>query len=64
MLWVYIIAAVGLVGIMVETWLSYRKEAAQMQAKPSMYAPGSDSTRRRPPALRTSDTPATSTLLN
>ena len=31
MLWVYIIAAVGLVGIMVETWLSYRKDAAQMQ---------------------------------
>jgi len=33
MLWVYIIAAVGLVGIMVETWLSYRKEAAQMQSE-------------------------------
>lgn len=63
MLWVYIIAAVGLVGIMVETWLSYRKEAAQMQSE-TMYAPGSDRTRRRPPALRTSDTPATSTLLN
>ena len=31
MLWVYIIAAVGLVGIMVETWLSYRKEAAHQK---------------------------------
>jgi uncharacterized BrkB/YihY/UPF0761 family membrane protein len=31
MLWVYIIAAVGLVGIMVETWLSCRKEAAHQK---------------------------------
>ena len=31
MLWVFLIAAVGLAGIIAETWLSYRKDASQMQ---------------------------------
>lgn len=64
MLWVYIIAAVGLVGIMVETWLSYRKEAAQMQSETVHVRSGIRQNEAAATALRTSDTPATSTLLN
>lgn len=30
MLWVYFIIALGLVGIMVEAWMSYRKSAEEM----------------------------------
>jgi hypothetical protein len=31
MLWVYFIAAIGLLGIIIETWMSHRKEMAQVR---------------------------------
>jgi len=31
MLWVYLIASVGLAGIIVETWFSHRKATAQVR---------------------------------
>ena len=31
MVWVYVIVALGLIGIIVETWLSFRKELEEIQ---------------------------------